>query len=259
MNLATEPKVLSVPILTFHALDNRSSIISFLPKVFRHGIARLHENGYRTLTLTDAAASLRTAQPLPARSFVMTFDDGYQSVYDEAFPVMREHGMRATVFLTVGKAQPSRDNRLPSMSDRSMLNWREISEMADHGISFGAHTLTHPDLTRVPPERMQEEIHRSKIVIEDRLGSPVNSFAYPYGRYDQESYDVVGRYFSCACSDRLGMATHQSKPYALERVDAYYLRTDRLFALMLTRAFPWYIKARSIPRRIRRAAQLKNL
>ena len=257
MNMPLERKNSSLPILTFHALDDQPSVTSFSPQVFRRGIARLHENGYWTLSLTEAVDRLRRGQPFPKRSIVITFDDGYQSVYEEALPVLRDYGMCATVFLTVGESEAAGAvGRLPSLGGRSMLSWSEIREMSKIGFSFGAHTLTHPDLTRLPVDRVEAEICRSKAVIEDALGNPVNCFAYPYGRYDQRSRDIVRQHFVCACSDKLGLTTSSSDLYALERVDAYYLRTDRLFDVMLTRLFPWYIVARSIPRRIRRAIHL---
>jgi hypothetical protein len=91
------------------------------------------------------------------------------------------------------------------------------------------------------------------------LGTPVECFAYPYGRYDNRSREIVRQHFACACSDKLGLITPDSDPYALERVDAAYLRTDRLFDMMLTRLFPWYVWARSIPSRIRLAIQLNSV
>jgi peptidoglycan/xylan/chitin deacetylase (PgdA/CDA1 family) len=155
-----------------------------------------------------------------------------------------------------------------------MLAWREMREMQHSGINFGAHTLTHPDLTRLPFDRVQAEVCDSKAIIEDALGAPVACFAYPYGRYDHRSREIAWQHFACACSDKLGLVAAGSDPYALERVDAYYLRTDRLFDpyalervdayylrtdrlfdVILTGLFPWYIRARSIPRRIRRAFQ----
>ena len=231
---------------------------SFSPAVFRRAMGRLHENGYRTLALTEAVHNLREKRSVPDRAFVITFDDGYQSVYKEAFPLLREYGMSATVFLTVGEhgSVPGTD-RLPSLGHHPMLSWEEIREMQKGGFVFGAHMLTHPDLTRLPGEKLEAEICRSKTIIEDQLGSSVTCFAYPYGRYDWRSREIVRQHFACACSDNLGLMTCDSDPFALERVDAYYLRTDRLFNVMLTRRFAWYIVARSIPRRIRRAVQFK--
>jgi peptidoglycan/xylan/chitin deacetylase (PgdA/CDA1 family) len=136
-----------------------------------------------------------------------------------------------------------------------MLAWREIREMHHWGIDFGAHTLTHPDLTRLPSKQIETEMRASKAIIEDALSAPVTCFAYPYGRYDARSHHVAQRCFAAACSDRLGLVTAKSDPYALERVDTYYLRTDRLFGILLTALFPWYITGRSIPRRVRRAVE----
>ena len=249
-----------LPILTFHALDDRPSVISFSPRAFQRGMARLYESGYRTVTLLEAVDCLRRGMPFPERSFVITFDDGYYSVYTEAFPVLQRYGMSATVFLTAGeKATAKPASRLPSLNGRSMLAWHEMREMQHWGITFGAHTLTHPDLTRLPSDQIETEICDSKAIIEDALGAPVTCFAYPYGRYDQRSREIVRLHFACACSDKLGLITASSDPYALERVDTYYLRRDRSFDLMLTRVFPCYIRACSIPRRIRRAVHFSLL
>src|SRR5262249_8041934 len=221
---------LSLPILTFHDIANRSSVISFSPQIFRRGMAKLHESGYRTLSLGEAANCLRQNKPFPARSIVITFDDGYSSVYEEAFPILERYGMSATVFLAVGKKSPARlDGNLPSLEGRSMLSWMSVQEMLKYGMVFGAHTMTHPDLTGLPLDRVKQEILVSKDIIENVLGTSVFSFAYPYGRYNDLTREIVKRNFSCACSDRLGLIRTGSDPYTLERVDSYYLRTDNLF------------------------------
>jgi peptidoglycan/xylan/chitin deacetylase (PgdA/CDA1 family) len=246
----------SLPILTFHCLDERPSVISFSPQLFRRGMARLYESGYRTLSLLEAVKCLREKASPPQRSFVITFDDGYQSVHEQAFPLLQRYGFSATVFLTVGTtAKGTQARRLPSIGGRSMLSWAEIHEMYRRGITFGAHTLTHPDLTRLPSERIEAEVCNSKAIIEDVLGTHVDSFAYPFGRYDKRSREIVRQHFTCACSDKLGHAHSSSDPFALERIDAYYLRSDRLLELMPTLFFPWYIRARNLPRQIRRSIQ----
>ena len=247
----------SLPILTFHALDEHSSVISFSPELFRRGMAKLYKNGYRALSLLEVIDCLRQRKPFAERSFVITFDDGYQTVYERAFPVLQAYGMTATIFLTVGEMGGIKQgDRLPSLEGRSMLNWREIKEMKQGGIEFGAHTLTHPDLTCLPLDRIRTEICDSKTIIENALNTPVSYFAAPYSRYDDRSLEIIRHHFACACSDRLGLIHLSSDLYALERVDAYYLRTEKLFDIMLTPLFPLYIRARSIPRRIRRSIQI---
>ena len=240
----------SLSILTFHAVDDLASVIAFPPEVFENGMAQLHNRSYRTLNLVELTDYVRRGVPFPDNSVVITFDDGYRSVYEQAFPVLQSYGMTATVFLTVGK---TKKKRLPSMEGRSMLSWHEIKEMHRAGIAFGAHTLTHPDLTRLPAELLEAEVVGGKKVIEDALGCRVDTFAYPFGRYDERCRELVSRHFLCACSDRLGLCRSTSDRYAMERVDAYYLRTERLFHMMLTSVFPFYVHARAVPRRIRRA------
>jgi peptidoglycan/xylan/chitin deacetylase (PgdA/CDA1 family) len=246
----------SLPILTFHALDDQRSVISFSPELFRRGMAKLFENGYRTIRLLEAVDYLRLRKPFPERSFVITFDDGYESVYEEAFPVLQAYRMTVTIFLTVGeRGRVNPGERLPLLEGRSMLDWREIQEMKQWGIEFGAHTLTHPDLTRLSLERVRSEICNSKVIIEDALNAPVECFAAPYSRYDDRSLEIIRQHFTCACSDKLSLITLKSDLYGLERIDTYYLRTERLFDIMLTPLFPWYVRVRSIPRGIRRFVQ----
>jgi peptidoglycan/xylan/chitin deacetylase (PgdA/CDA1 family) len=243
-----------LPILTFHAVEDRRSVIAMSPEVFRRGMERLQESGHRSLSLTKVVEHLRRGVPFPDRSFVITFDDGYQSVYEKAFPLLDQYGMSATVFLTVGnKGINKHADRLPSREGRSMLAWSEIGEMRQRGIDFGAHTLTHPDLTRLSLSQIRMEVCDSKAIIEDNLGIPVTAFAYPYGRSDQRSYEIASECFDCACTDSLGLVKAGSDLFALERVDSYYLRRNGLFHTMTSRLFPLYIWARNIPRSIRRA------
>jgi peptidoglycan/xylan/chitin deacetylase (PgdA/CDA1 family) len=242
------------PILVFHAIENSLAPDSFPPDLFARGMAMLQEAGYRTIPLLDLVACLRNGARPPAGSFVLTFDDGYRSVYEHAAPILARYNWTATVFL-LGGARPRRaESAGPlEMSGRPLLRWREIDEMRNAGLAFGAHTLTHPDLTRLSAREAEDEIVGSKAALEEMLGERVRAFAYPFGRYDASTREIVRRHFECACSDRLGLVNTGSDAYALERVDAYYLRRDRLFAIVPTLWFPLYVHARAVPRRLRRS------
>jgi peptidoglycan/xylan/chitin deacetylase (PgdA/CDA1 family) len=240
-----------LPILTFHTLDDRPAVCALPPRVFRHGIARLRARGFEAIALEAVADRVRRGLDLPPTAVVITFDDGYRTVYDEAFPVLQDAGMTATVFLTVGPRTAPGD-RLPSLEGRPMLSWPEIREMQRAGFAFGAHTLTHPDLTRLAAPDVETEMRASKELLEDRLGTAVPCFAYPYGRYDARSHALARDLFSCACSDALGLVGGRSDPWALERVDTYYLRTDRRFDVVLKRWLPHYLRVLNVPRRLRR-------
>jgi peptidoglycan/xylan/chitin deacetylase (PgdA/CDA1 family) len=251
---------MSLPILTFHSLDDLGSVISFPPRVFRYGLARLHEEGYRTISLFEAVEYLRQGKPFPIRSFTITFDDGYQVVYDEAFPLLQRYNMSATVFLTVGERKTEKPTgRLPSLQGRSMLSWLEMQEMQRCGISFGAHALTHVDLTCLPSHQAEAQVCHSKAIIEEILGIPISCFAYPYGRYNDTLRELVQRHFTCACSDKLGLVHSHSNPFILERVEMYYFRTPQLFSMILTKFLPWYLFVRKVPRSVKHFFSLNEI
>jgi len=240
----------ALPILTFHSLDQQSSAISFAPKMFAQSILALRGASYRTLALDVVADALEHQIALPDFAVALTFDDGYASVYRYGFPVLVEHQMTATIFLTVGKTC---SERLPSLEGRVMLSWSEIKEMHRNGIAFGAHTLTHPDLTRLTPLAGETEMRESQDRIVQKLGAKVSSFAYPIGRFDASSRASAQKYFTCAVSDRLGWVHGNSDPFTLARLDAYYLQNEKFFSALSARWFRGYVFARSVPRRLRRA------
>lgn len=241
------------PILTFHALDFEPAVYSLAPHIFRHGMRRLHEQGYQTLDLEDVVTHLRDRRPFPPKTVAITFDDGYWSFYAEAFPVLQQYEMTATVFIATGDPRKgASEDRMPTLEGREMLGWSQIAEMARRGIRFGAHSMTHPDLRRLSTPHVSREILGSKEALEDRLGQPVTSFAYPFGLFDARSRAIVQEHFSVGVSDVLGFVEPASDPWTLERLDAYYLRTEPKFDAFFRPWFPAYIRARNLPRRLRR-------
>lgn len=242
-----------LPILTFHAIDHEPAVYSLAPQIFRHGMRQLHAHGYTTIDLTEVVDLLRSGRPFPSKTVAITFDDGYWSFYVEAFPVLQQYGMTATVFIATGNPHHGAlGGRVPTLEGREMLGWSQIREMARAGISFGAHSQTHPDLRKLSNPDVSREIVGSKDALEDRLGQPVTSFAYPFGLFDARSRALVEEHFAAGCSDALGFVEASSDPWTLERLDSYYLRTEQRFDAFFQPWFPSYLRARNVPRRLRR-------
>jgi peptidoglycan/xylan/chitin deacetylase (PgdA/CDA1 family) len=130
--------------------------------------------------------------------------------------------------------------------------------MHHSGIDFGAHTLTHPNLTKLNLEMAKTEIFESKAIIEYVLNAPAKSFAYPYGLFDSRVQDIVKHHFVCACSDKLGLITKDTYPYAIERVDTCYFKSRWLFDIISSRLLPFYMFVRNVPREIRRAFKIRQ-
>jgi peptidoglycan/xylan/chitin deacetylase (PgdA/CDA1 family) len=152
------------------------------PSDFAAQLAYLAEHGYRTIGLEEVAGYLagERRDPPPPRSVVLTFDDGYRDNYEAAYPLLKKHGFRATIFMVSG------------FVDRpGYLTWAQLREMAASGITIGGHTLSHPDLTRLKPVDVMREVAESKAILEHGIGRPVHFFAYPSGRYNQQVVEAL--------------------------------------------------------------------
>lgn len=220
-----EPKQ-PVPILAFHKVDPRFEwgVTRTTPRQFRSVLQYLKSNGYQTISLQDLT---NPKHPLPDNPVVLTFDDSYESIYQYAYPLMMEFGFRGTVFVIsayVGSFNRW-DVNLGWLTFRH-LNWDQILEMQSRGFEFGSHTHGHPDLTRVPEERIRWELGYSKSCLEDRLGSEVPFVSFPFGRYNQQVVDIakkVGYQKACAFWNSL---KNEEEPFVFERM-AYYLFDTR--------------------------------
>lgn len=218
-------------ILNYHSIDDLGLITSVCPARFAEQIRFLVEHDYRILPLEDALALLKSDAPIPQRCATITFDDGYQSVYTHAFAYLRRFSLAATIFVTTGGigkwSAPARLD-LPH-TQRPMLSVNEIRELAANGFTIGAHTVTHPHLTRLPLEEARREIEESQIQLEQITGRPVRHFAYPHGDHSVGILDVVRGRFDSAYGVSFRHATHNDDPSNLPRLDTFYL--DHLLRL----------------------------
>ncbi len=252
-------------ILTFHTIEERSSPIAFPPALFRELVEGMYARGLQARTLTEAVAEWEAGdaederragesrRSRPAERFLVafTFDDGFRSVHDVAFPILRERGMRATIFVTAGQSPEGRDPRMRFL-ERDMLTWDEIGALSAGGLEIGGHTRSHPDLTRLSDHELRDELAINKAEIERRIGTPVTSFAYPFGIWNERVREETARLYACACTDRLGIASARQDRFTLPRIDACYLHFRRPADLLFSRFLSFYLGLRAGPRAARR-------
>jgi peptidoglycan/xylan/chitin deacetylase (PgdA/CDA1 family) len=119
----------------------------------------------------------------------ITFDDGFANNHENALPILLDHGVTATFFITTGLVNAdervsARFSRLLSIEREHVrgLSWSQVQELQAEGMSIGAHTVTHPNLRVLAPADANREIELSKLELEDRLGVAVRGFAYPFGK-----------------------------------------------------------------------------
>lgn len=243
----------TTPILTYHSIDDTGSIISTNPEKFRAQMQHLANTSCSVISLTDIVTCIRNNRPLPPKSVAITFDDGFKNFLDIAYPILKEFKFTATVFLVPGfcgqnnqwEGQP---RGIPAFD---LLDWDEMAEMTDNRIDFGAHTLSHSNLSELPFDRAVQEIVESKSMIENHLGRDVLFFAYPYGSFNRTIKDVVTDKFYGACSTDLGFTSLNSDIYCLPRIDMYYFSNNNFFIWYGKSIFSLYIRIRSLLRTFR--------
>jgi peptidoglycan/xylan/chitin deacetylase (PgdA/CDA1 family) len=228
-------------MLGWHRIDDSGSALSTPVDVFRRQLDVLEAHDIAVLPLDDALRRL-AAGTLPPRAAVLTFDDGYASVLERAWPELRERGLPATLFVVSDY-----------LSGAGCFPWDEAGSSGDHirlaaadeirvaaadGLDIGSHTVTHRWLPVLPATELAEEMTGSRTSLEALLGRPVRSMAYPMGGWNAEvrhaaaaaGYEVaitVDRGTNGAGHDRL----------ALRRAFAPSTVVD--FELLLAGAYTW--------------------
>ena len=183
----------------------------------------LVEHGYRVTSLRDFVSSLEGDTFPPARSIVITFDDGFENTFDQALPILETNAMPATFFLVsgqLGKSSAWMDHS-PSPADR-LMDWSQALQLHRRGFEVGSHTCSHPRLTDIDPVEARREIEVSKRVLEDRLGCSIEAFAYPFGVHDNAVRDLVrDAGYRCACSTLSGVNDSNADRFLLRRIDVF--------------------------------------
>ena len=239
-----------VPILTYHSIDQSQSIISVGEGVFRSQMQYLFDQGYQSLPL-KSYLDHRLQKNHGRREFILTFDDGFLNNHTSVFPILREFGFSATFFLTtgyVGKTCPWQTDE--ALKELPMMGWPEIEEMQAAGFDIGAHTVNHPDLTRIPLAETRDEVAISKAVIEDRLGSQVALFCYPYGKHSPEVEEVISESgFSAACTTEYGIDNSYDGRYRLNRIGTAMFKNRYDFEAGVLGSYGLYVNLLKFVRR----------
>ena len=243
-------------ILAYHSLSEGSSPLKTAPSVFREQMEWLAGNVH-IVSLGEIAERLEVGQPLPKRSVALTFDDAFRDFYVHAAPVLRRLGFAATVFIPT--AFCGKTNRWPGqpgwVDERPLMDWAQIAELAQQGIHFGSHSVTHPDLTRLSREEVERELRDSRAEIESRTGSPAMHFCYPYGRWSPAVRDVACGHYRAACTTSARTLTAAADRFALPRVDVHYVRQPARFRSLFSRRFVVYLGTRRLIRLLRGAPE----
>jgi peptidoglycan/xylan/chitin deacetylase (PgdA/CDA1 family) len=171
----------SVPVLLYHRVGSEPDDLTISIKRFKNDLEFLALEGYNTLSFEQLKRHLQDPLlPLPEKSILITFDDGYLDNYSNAFPLLKKYSMKASFYIITG---------MIGMNDR--LSVANIKEMQAAGMDFGSHTVTHRPLAELSMKEVTTELKSSKADLEQIIGKTVEFIAYPCGSYSAETLKLV--------------------------------------------------------------------
>lgn len=257
------PPRAQLPILMYHSISEgaEDTVSPYYrtatrPAIFAQHMALLRAEGYRVVSLQVGLEQFRSGCSDGAKTVVLTFDDGLRDFYTSAFPILQEHGQTASVFLPTAYIgdQPGH------FKGQECMTWTEARELHKAGIEIGSHTVSHPRLYELGSDEIRAELANSKAAIEDKLGSAVVSFSYPYAfpvadrSFVRSFGDVVAQtgYRYCVTT-ALGCVRPGDNDYCLKRLPANSSDDAALFRAKLEGCYDWL----GVPQRAFKSGKLQ--
>lgn len=204
-----------VPVICYHSIGEdptgRSPII-ISPAKFREHMQFIKNSGYTTLTMSELYNYIANNKPIPEKSVVITFDDGYEDNYINAYPVLKELNMKATIFV------------ISSYIDReTYLSRDHVKELSDNGIEIESHTKSHLRLGELSYDDQLKELKESKYELEQITGKEIVSIAYPEGIYNEDTKKLAEECgYKMAFTIKRGYADRDDNKYELNRICVDY-------------------------------------
>lgn len=176
---------------------------------------------YRVLDFGELARALRDGVPLPARTAVITIDDGYRDNLELAAPILRRHGYPATLFVVSGRVGGRNDwDAEGAVAGRPLLDREQLLRLRELGVELGAHTRSHPSLPDLDDGAVAEEVGGSREELARLLGEAPACFAFPFGRFDERSRAAVAAAgFEGCCTVEAGFAYPGTDPLLVPRIE----------------------------------------
>lgn len=207
-------QISGVPVLNYHQInDENITPLAVRVSHFRDEMDYLKNNGYHTITMDELYDYLAEGAPLPDKPVLITFDDGYIDNYVNAYPILKERHMKATLFM-IGDAIDTEPSRF--------LTTEQLQDMDKNGFSIEAHTYAHKKLTKFEEEALYNDLTKSKEVLEQILHRPVNYLAYPGGfnnKLVQATTEKAG--YRLAFTVQPGNVMSGDNLYALNRLSIF--------------------------------------
>lgn len=206
-SLYVNKKKYDIPVIMYHRVinnpENEGVYGTYIYEdMFKKHLQYLKDKNYTVITFKDLdKIGWRNRFEKDKKYIFITFDDGYKDNYELAFPILKEFGFKATIFLMGSSTYNEWDVKAGGEKEFPLMSVEMIKEMQDYGIEFGAHTFNHPKLNTLSNEEIEYQIVDVKKPLEEKIGKEIITFAYPYGilnDYAKEMAKKAGYIFALA-------------------------------------------------------------
>ena len=209
---AAKPPRTPVPILMYHVIADPPADAPYpdlyvSERDFAGQMRWLARRGYQAVTQRQVWNHWHRGGALPPKPVVISFDDGYRSVADAAWPHLQRRSWPAVLNLTVKNLHVS-----------GGLSQYRVRRLLADGWELASHTLTHPDLPGLDPRALTHEVAHSRAVLQAKFGVPVDFFCYPAGRYDARVIRAVRQAGYLGATTTLEGVARPDEPYELRRI-----------------------------------------
>lgn len=189
-------------------VSTEERVFSVKEKEFSKQLEYLYSNGWKTLNLSQLLEYLQAKTPFPDKSLVISFDDGNQTDYTVAFPLLEKFGFKATFFLTSDFIEKS-----------GHLQKSQILKMSQEGMEFGSHGKTHKFLSTLKEEELRQELLGSKKFLEEIIGKEINLLSLPGGYHSTTVKRITKELgFKGVCTSKFGWNENKTDTFELKRV-----------------------------------------
>ena len=186
----------SLAVFVYHRFgENNYPSTNVKMSQFKKHLEELTKNNYNVVSTGEIVDALINNKDLPEKTVALTIDDAFFSIYKKAWPLLKEKKLPFTIFVSTG---PLRSN------SKNYMNWEQIKEMVNHGVTIGHHTKNHLHLVTKEKEEIISEIEEANNDFLKNLGYVPDIFAYPYGEYSLEVKQITKSYFKAAFGQQSG-------------------------------------------------------
>jgi peptidoglycan/xylan/chitin deacetylase (PgdA/CDA1 family) len=214
-------------ILNYHGilkLEDDPNKIGVSPALFESHMLVLKRRNLRGVSIRELLQAWEKGE---SKGMVgLTFDDGYDDFLHTALPILEQFGFSATLFVVAGMLGGENDwkHYYDPRPRRRLLEVADLREVAERGVEIGSHSMSHPRLTKLDLESMEDEVAGSRRLLGEVLGEAVEGFAYPYGLLDDAAVQAVrraGYSYACAVNTRLDQSVYDLPRIPIREEDGY--------------------------------------